>query len=534
MGRGKCMVSKFIAAAILASTALVGVPAYADDPQELSGGSQMLPGEDTYVFNSLDAAARYTAAASFDIDQQIVKRPTSYSSCLTTLLQEAQQINDMFENGFSISDVFAGGVSLNVAISNFAEEQFKDYLFKQLNNEACAVANQFQGVQNGLVVGTSIGNLMGGAKGALTIAPLPDPNSPDPKNPTQLPNTSTADQASASGDDLDAIANSGGASLTGMTPMPSAGGVQMASVPDNTSPSPPTPIALVDAGKPGPSTPQNATTCIPPDNLNWQSHSFGTTDYSDWPTITKATYANSGNSNGDYSWLTNQQAAQQASAPPSTVVPPKNDAPPTQGKKQAMVPAGQSPASGPISCQGGTLSADPGVVSTGTPCTAKDKVQCMSGSNCSSQNGSIGVAKYAQNFVLGGPPFSYAGTNLGQCVSLSRSLVPNLQYTGTWRGGPAVMGNMNLQFGTPIATMFGPHNTYKNPTIIQHTGIYMGQLNGGMFMMEQYHMAGGGIQKPCERFHPWQVGGRPQWTSAAGPANRQDEKAGANYYVILN
>ena len=96
-----------------------------------------------------------------------------------------------------------------------------------------------------------------------------------------------------------------------------------------------------------------------------------------------------------------------------------------------------------------------------------------------------------------------------------------------------------MAFGTAVATFFssdaqhfaGPRDSFGP---VQHTGIYLGYVKSGMFLLEQYT----GLKKttghPHERLYPWLAPGVSAPYAGGRTANRPDEHSGANYYAIMH
>lgn len=71
----------------------------------------------------------------------------------------------------------------------------------------------------------------------------------------------------------------------------------------------------------------------------------------------------------------------------------------------------------------------------------------------------------------------------GECVTLVKNHT-SVGHTGGWRQGSEVVGSKTLETGTAIATFVNgkyPNNSHGN-----HAAFYMGQLAGGICIMDQW------------------------------------------------
>ena len=308
------MLKKLFPAALVASIALATNPVMAGDPHAMPAGPQLLAGSDMSVCNSIEAATKYSVAARFDVEQTIVQPPSSYSTCITKLLKEAQEINDMFSNGFSIAGT----------INSFANTEISDFV-NQMENRACASADGFlHTVMNGASIGGSVTNLMGvNVSYSLSMSPpaassssgsygFPPPSSSSSSGTQDVPTVDNS-ASEASLDSEDTIVDSGGTSMTNLAEqqMPTVTGGTTLNGDTNTDPTPPTPIALVDAGKPGYSTPENASVCLLPNNGSWINRSGATVDDTDSDPHTDSSVEHRGLASGNYDTSLDDVAGQE-------------------------------------------------------------------------------------------------------------------------------------------------------------------------------------------------------------------------------
>ncbi|CDX21069.1 hypothetical protein MPLDJ20_110358 [Mesorhizobium plurifarium] len=115
----------------------------------------------------------------------------------------------------------------------------------------------------------------------------------------------------------------------------------------------------------------------------------------------------------------------------------------------------------------------------------------------------------------------------GQCVALTKEVggmagIP----ASTWKKGEKIQGNNKIQPGTPIATFngdwgdgkgrihYGPKGQAGGVSGFSHTGIYLGQNESGIFILDQWKGRNANIT-----FRPWQSAG-------------QGLESGAYYYLI--
>ena len=114
-----------------------------------------------------------------------------------------------------------------------------------------------------------------------------------------------------------------------------------------------------------------------------------------------------------------------------------------------------------------------------------------------------------------------------QCASLTQALVPGIGQVSTWRRGELVRGNMNIPVGTAIATFnyygtagtngYGPPSSQSGLPGMSHTGIYLGQNDAGIQILNQYRRSHGARVETI----PWdRWGGSPS-------------EAGNRYFTIL-
>ncbi len=517
--------------------------ARAADPHQMEATPSLPPGAISSVCDQLEAASKYTIAANVVAHATTVQDPISIASCLNQLIQDYQQLSDMFSNGFSFS----------VVLNSFSSAGTNS-LISDLEKKACSDASGIlHSVQNGLVLSTSTTNIMGSVGGVGIQASVSVGGSSSSgtgsggssSGATSSSSSGSMDPATAGSayDDLDVVANSDGVTLTehsypSITPSTlsfndDANGTSgnYANGEGNDSPTP-VPIPYDNPAV----APGNATVCVPPNNRSDIPKDESTRAGDDpWSFIGET----SAQASADSQSLNDQETMQ----PASTIVPTGNT-PSTDGSKQSQNPAGVDgvPAcSSSVEPQG-----SPGYTSTGMPCTANGKPSCMAGtgSACSSQNGDIGTAKDYQTGAMFGHAAYDSGGNLGQCAALTQKEVPNIGNTGSWQPGQFVQGNASLQFGTAVATFFGPASggvgqgtAYKyepgNNVHNQHTGIYMGQGKNQMYLMEQFHSksspdAKNGIVNPHLSPYKWGT----KWTPGSPVKDKTPEKQGANYRVI--
>lgn len=83
-------------------------------------------------------------------------------------------------------------------------------------------------------------------------------------------------------------------------------------------------------------------------------------------------------------------------------------------------------------------------------------------------------------------PEAYDGRPVGtrQCVEFVK-ISAGAPYTGAWRKGALVKGNMNIPKGTAIAT-FDSHGRYPNHAHGNHAAIYVGQDAYGIWVYDQW------------------------------------------------
>ncbi len=149
----------------------------------------------SYVYPSLANAGNYSYGQTYANDAAVVKQPQSYSSCLTTLLQEANTINDMFSNGFSVG----------ISIQSFADIAVKN-IISGIESQVCkAVQSAANGVFGGfktdfsLLNGEAVISLDASATPTPVTLPVttptppysPPPVSTSPTAPVVLPPTPT-------------------------------------------------------------------------------------------------------------------------------------------------------------------------------------------------------------------------------------------------------------------------------------------------------------------------------------------------------
>ncbi|TIR16667.1 MAG: hypothetical protein E5X34_25380 [Mesorhizobium sp.] len=96
----------------------------------------------------------------------------------------------------------------------------------------------------------------------------------------------------------------------------------------------------------------------------------------------------------------------------------------------------------------------------------------------------------------------------------------------TWKKGERVQGNGKILPGTPIATFngdwgdgkgkihYGPKGQSGGVSGFSHTGIYLGQNESGIFILDQWKRRNANIT-----FRPWEGAG-------------QGLESGAYYYII--
>jgi len=119
----------------------------------------------------------------------------------------------------------------------------------------------------------------------------------------------------------------------------------------------------------------------------------------------------------------------------------------------------------------------------------------------------------------------------GQCVALTKEVGGMSKTTTTsWKKGEKVQANNKILPGTPIATFngdwddgqgrvhYGPKTSPHGKGGFSHTGIYLGQNESGIFILDQW-AKDGHPQKARITFRPWH--------SAA-----QGLESGAYYYII--
>jgi|SRR5471030_577491 len=70
-----------------------------------------------------------------------------------------------------------------------------------------------------------------------------------------------------------------------------------------------------------------------------------------------------------------------------------------------------------------------------------------------------------------------------QCVALVRKYA-GAPATLAWKQGAAVLGNNSLKKGTAIATFV--NGKYANKNSGNHAAFYMGQISGGIIVMDQW------------------------------------------------
>ena len=113
------------------------------------------------------------------------------------------------------------------------------------------------------------------------------------------------------------------------------------------------------------------------------------------------------------------------------------------------------------------------------------------GTSCAPQSEGTGDKAGYQKY-LG----SYQGVNQ-ECASLVKALTPGLGAASTWQKGDQVLGDNTLPIGTAVATFNGSGGTYGTAgspggaSGFSHTGLYMGQDSGGVYLLDQYNGSGG-------------------------------------------
>jgi hypothetical protein len=118
----------------------------------------------------------------------------------------------------------------------------------------------------------------------------------------------------------------------------------------------------------------------------------------------------------------------------------------------------------------------------------------------------------------------YLGPN-SNCASLTRSLTPDLPPASQWQRGELVQGNSDIPVGTAIATFnyhgqpgtngYGSANNPGGLSGMSHTGIYLGQDNEGITILNQWSG-----QSPTISRIPWSAWGN------------NTSEGGSRYYTI--
>jgi hypothetical protein len=119
-----------------------------------------------------------------------------------------------------------------------------------------------------------------------------------------------------------------------------------------------------------------------------------------------------------------------------------------------------------------------------------------------------------------------SGTNAGQCAQLTHAFDTSLGPASTWQPGEQVQG-ADIPAGTAVATFndfggdgkltYGPAGHYGGLSGSSHTGIYLGQDQGGLYILNQWNKRSEGASGAIVSTIPW---------TKHGP-----EGAG-NYYTI--
>ena len=122
------------------------------------------------------------------------------------------------------------------------------------------------------------------------------------------------------------------------------------------------------------------------------------------------------------------------------------------------------------------------------------------------------------------------GSHVGkssQCASLTHALAPDLPVASAWKPGDLVQDNTSIPLGTPVATFnyqndpgtngYGPADAQGGLPGSSHTGIYLGQDQNGMEILNQYSRSNG----PKIETIPWDF-----W-------NGKPNEAGSHYYRAI-
>lgn len=124
----------------------------------------------------------------------------------------------------------------------------------------------------------------------------------------------------------------------------------------------------------------------------------------------------------------------------------------------------------------------------------------------------------------------------GECAALTKE-IGHMGRTSTWKKGKKVQGNKTIVPGTPIATFnfdwddgegkvhYGPKQQPGGKSGVSHTGIYLGQDDDGIYILDQWNSRNAkGVKVPQKARIT-----RRQWDAMQGHGGLEN---GSHYYVI--
>lgn len=138
------------------------------------------------------------------------------------------------------------------------------------------------------------------------------------------------------------------------------------------------------------------------------------------------------------------------------------------------------------------------------------------------------------------PYIDLLGRNFGngECAALTKE-VGGMSATSTWKKGEKIQGNKTILPGTPIATFngdwgdgrgkvhYGPKGEPGGKSGQSHTGIYLGQDEDGIYIIDQWNN-----RKRDENGNKIKVPQRARITYRPWEDKRQRLESGSHYYVI--
>lgn len=126
-------------------------------------------------------------------------------------------------------------------------------------------------------------------------------------------------------------------------------------------------------------------------------------------------------------------------------------------------------------------------------------------------NGLNSTRPQNKQIVIGQPA---PDLNNQQCARLVQYFLPGIGQVRYWRPGISVQGNgANIPVGQPVATFSNFwNNAYQYGTEtrpagvhnMSHTGLYLGQDSGGLYLLNQFRGSGGVIVS----YFPWTFAGK--------------------------